>query len=378
MPFQPLTPTVVQRPSCSVQVILLTYEDRVLADDTFHAAVALAARQPGLQVVVAWGGSEGERQDRWLQDIEGWRALGADVRWVADPSPLVRVQRALADPKEWVLPVADDDPMAVNYLRALVDGTLAADEGSAAVLASNHVQNGDQGSTATRIRGWTQPDPESRLIDMLVRPGLQGTLFWGAYRHAVFAEWLDVALSLPYQPSYLDQFLPHLAACHGRLEVAREETILLKDERHWQDDVSCARTNARYCPQADMSLYHEWFWAADLWNLLAGRTAGMRVPMALKLWSRHMMGHMLDRFDQRRQWLGLSLAKEHVQILEVLRQASGWLFESDDPDTVVSGMTELAQLALDIRAAWVADGRPPALSMAPAQAVAEPHGAVSA
>ena len=352
-----------QRPVCSVQVILLTYEDRVLADDTFHAAASLAARQPGLQVVVAWGGQPGPRQTRWEADIAHWQALGADVRWVADPSPLARVQQSLQQKKDWVLPLADDDPIAVNYLRALVDGTIEASGDTACVLASNHVQNTDNGSHATRIAGWTQPDAQARLLDMLVRPGLQGTLFWGAYRHHVFAEWLDFAMSLPYQPSYLDQFLPHLAACHGRLGVAREETVLLKDERHWQDDQASARTNARYCPQADMSLYHEWFWLADLWSLLAGRTQGLKVPLALKHWGRQMLGHMLDRFKHRRQWLGLTLAPEHAQLLEVLRPACQWLFAEDKLEDLIEGMTELSQLAIDIRAEWVAAGHPPAIQV---------------
>lgn len=353
----PVTPG--ESPTCSLQVILLTYQSRVLADDIFQSASNLALRVPGLQVVVAWGGEDGPRQRQWQEEVALCREHGADVVLISHPSPLERVKQALAMRKEWVLPVADDDPIAVNYLRAMVEACLVAGPGVSAMLPSNQVQNCDAQTYSRRHPGWNQRDASARVLDMLARPGQQGTLFWAAYRHAVISEWLSFALDLPYQPSYLDQFLPHLAALRGRLDVAPEETILLKDERNWQSDEASARTNARYCPHADMALYHEWFWAADLWRLVGGRDAGPQVANAMKAWSAQMIGHLLDTFEPRRRLLDLQLSPAHIQIMEQMQGACGWLFEPDRGHDAAAGMDQLAAAAQALRHRWVSLGRAP-------------------
>lgn len=347
-------------PGCSVQILLLTYRASVLADDIFQSAAGLALCRPGVQVVVAWGGQEGPRLEQWRHDVAQYQALGADVVLVVHASGLERTRQALAMPKAWVLPLADDDPMAVNYLRAMVDATLHADHDISALLPSNQVQNGDTQTISRRNAGWLQPDADTRLLDMLAHPAQQGTLFWAMYRHAVVKEWLAFALQLPFQPSYLDQFLPHLAACHGRIAIAPEETILLKDERNWQGEAAGTRTNARYYPQPEMALYHEWLWAADLWKMLGQRTADTRVQLALKAWARHMIGHMFDVFDTRRQLLGLQLSASHIQTLETLRAPCQWLLGPDLAEDVADGMSQLAALAHAARTEWLATTQRPA------------------
>lgn len=357
--FSSVPATSTETPECSLQIILLTYQSRVLADDIFQSAASLALRVPGLQLVVAWGGEDGARQRQWEHDVAHCRSQGGDVVLISHPSPLERVKRALAQSKEWILPLADDDPIAVNYLRAMAAASVLAGSDVSAILPSNQVQNCDTQTYSRRHAGWNQPDATSRVLDMLARPGQQGTLFWAVYRHSVMVEWLAFAQNLPYQPSYLDQFLPHLAALRGRLDVAAEETIALKDERHWQSDEASAQTNARYCPHADMALYHEWFWAADLWHLVGGRQAGVQVASAMKGWSAQMIGHLLDTFEARRRLLKLQLSPAHIQIMEGMQRACGWVFEPDSGQDPVRGMSLLATAAHALRARWVAEGQAP-------------------
>ncbi len=350
------------RPACSLQIILLTYKASALADDMFQSAANLARRQPGLQVVVAWGGEAGPRQSQWQQEVAWWQSQGADVVLVIDPSPLQRVRMALAldDQKEWVLPLADDDPVAVNYLRAMVEGTQMSGPGVCALLPSNQMQNFSGHANARRQNGWIQPTPAGRLFDMLSNPGQQGLIFWACYRRSIFANWLAYGLTLPFQPSYLDQFLPHLAACHGILGVLPEETSLLKDERNWESEASCTHNNARYYPHPEMALYHEWFWAADLWDFLQTQMPANVLALPLKVWAADMMGRMLGSFERRCRQLGVRLSPAHADVLDDMRTACGWLFEPGHPEDPVRGMNRVSAAARDLRERWLQAGQVPA------------------
>ncbi len=346
-------------PACSIQILLFTYQPNVLADDIFQSAAHLALNQPGVQVVVAWGGQESPRQEQWVRDVARYQALGADVVLVSHPSGLERTRQALAMPHDWVLPLADDDPIAVNYLRAMTRATMQADADVSGVLPTNQVQNCVEQTFSHRHTGWHHTDAESRQLHLLGRPGQWGTLFWGAYRHAVLSEWLDFALELPFQPSYLDQFLPHLAVCHGQLAITPEETILLKDERNWSDVAACTRTNARYCPHPDMALFHEAFWAADMWHLLAPRIDSPRIALAHKAWCRHMVDQMLRLFEPRAHILGQTIAPAHIHLLQRLRASCEWLYGADDPLTVSEDLARMQHDIQELRRQWLAEGQPP-------------------
>lgn len=341
-------------PATDLQIILLTYRTSTLGDEIFESAARLAERRRGVQLVVAWGGGEGPGACRWRDEVAAWRRRGADLRLVEHPAPLERVRLALEQPAAWVLHLADDDPIGVNYLRAMADGVQAAAPATSALLASHHVQDFGPSAAARRLQGWRDPGPTERLIPMLARPGEWGTLFWAAYRREVVAAWLGFALELPFQPSYLDQFLPHLAAIGGPLEVLAEDTVLLKDERHWQDEAAIARTNARYCPQPAMALFHEWFWAADLWDMIQRCERNEALALAMKRWARQMMGYMLERFEQRGRILQLPLDAGHAAARDRLRPHFEWLAGPDSAAHAPAGMDRLAVAAHALREDWLA------------------------
>lgn len=361
--------------SVDLQIILLTYRASTLGDDIFESAARLAERRAGVQLVVAWGGEEGPRARQWREDVAAWRNRGADTRLIEHPAPLERVRRALEHPATWVLPLADDDPIAVNYLRAMADGVHCAGPEASALLASHHVQHFGPQTTVRRLQGRREVGATARLTAMLAHPGQWGTLFWAAYRREVVAAWLGFALELPFQPSYLDQFLPHLAAIGGPLEVLAEETVLLKDERHWQDEAAIARTNARYYPRAEMALYHEWFWAADLWDMIQRCERSDVLALAMKRWARHMMGHMLGSFEQRRAVLELRLDPGHGAILEALRSHFGWLVSADGSHDAIVGMDRLAGGAQTLRRHWLEASPPPSRDRLPQAAACAPEAA---
>ncbi len=359
------------RAPTSLQILLLTYQASALADDIFTSAAMLAMRDHGVQVLVAWGGVEGARAQQWRDDCQAYRDCGADVQLIEHPSPLERVRLSLAHPKDWVLPLADDDPIAVNYLRAVADATRGAAEDVSGVMAAQHLQNLGSRSQIQRLPGWPQTTAVERVLDMLARPGGHGTLFWSAYRQPVLREWLDFASALPYQASYLDQFLPHLAACRGRLTVAPEDTVLLRDECHWSTEAAATRTDARYYPHPDMTLFHELFWTADLWDLLRSRSPAALVAAALHPWGRQLVGRMMERLQARSNLLGLKITQAHIDTLQSLRSDIEMLLHDVPPADPERAMNALHQRTTTMRQRWLASGHAPgAAALSPPAATA--------
>lgn len=345
-----------------LQILLLTYQPNPLADDVFASAARLALQRPQVQVVVAWGGEPGAREDLWHAEAAACRTQGADVVVVAHPQPLERVRRALALQPRWVLPLADDDPIAVNYLRTMADAVAAAATDVSGIVASNHLRNFDHETRSLRLLGWPQASAAERLLPMLAAPGDQGTVFWAAYRVSTFQRWMDVACALPYQASYMDQLLPVVAACDGRVIAAAEETVLLKDDRHWQDLDSSTHNNARYYPHAEMSLYHEWFWVADLWRCIGALALrDPRLAKALRDWTRTMIHHMVQTYDARRRILSLSPGPLHTPVLEMVRVVGRWLERDGGAGAVAAGLQDVARMADELRQRWLSEGEVPDL-----------------
>jgi len=336
-----------------LQIVLFTYRGTDLGDDIASAAARVARQRDDVQFVVAWGGPDDERARRWRADVLAWKADGANVRLIEHPEALHRMRVALQNPAEWILPLADDDPIGVNYLRAMAEGVAAAGLETSGLLPRHHLQAFDHDSALRRFDGWTQPVAAQRLSQLLAVPSGWGTLFWGAYRSEVVSAWLNFALELPFQASYLDQFLPHLAVFRGQLRVLEEDTFLLKDDRHWQTLSDSARTDSRYYPMPEMTLYHEWFWASDLWDLIQRNERTDQIALNMKSWSRVMIGRMLENFDHRRQVLGLQLSLNHSDAIELLRPHVNWLNSHDSPHDVAEAMDRLAWDAHTLRRSWV-------------------------
>ncbi len=252
--------------TCLINILLPTIRFSAVAKDVMTQILRAGEENGDVHVSIA-DGQEDEDKKRWILASADSLSKEGRFTYIGLVDPTERLCRAAQIETEWVLLVADDDLFSINYLRCALDAARTAAPAVTAFVPSIYLSYSSKGHLPYRLQPVNEPDQLGRLTSLFTQ-GHNGLLTFGVMRRRWFQEWMDFVRTKSLWPTYSDQLLVSYLAMKGRLLPLTEECVILKDDSDWHDPRRAILKDSGSYPERVLTLFHEVFWAADLFTFL--------------------------------------------------------------------------------------------------------------
>lgn len=252
--------------TCSVNIVLPTIRFLTVSKDIITNLLRVGETYEDVHVTIA-DGQEDENKKAWILNMADPLLKTGRFTYIGLKDAMERVSRAAQLETEWILPIADDDPSSVNYLRCLCDAACVATPNTMAIVPYTYLCYSSKQFYPFRLRAINEPDQRGRLLSLFTQ-GNNGLLTFGVMRRRLFLEWMNFVRTKPVWPSYSDQLFVSYLAMKGLVLPTREECVYMKDESDWHDLRRAVVKDSRGYPRPCMTLGHEILLVADLFAFL--------------------------------------------------------------------------------------------------------------
>lgn len=252
--------------TCVVNIVLPTIRFEAVSKDIITHLLRVGETHDDVHVTIA-DGQEDDEKRRWICERATLVEKAGRFTYIPLKDPTERVYRAAQVETEWILPISDDDPYSVNYLRAACDAARGAALDASALLPRTYLCYSSAKLYHHQFQAIRDSDQYGRLI-ALFKQGQNGLFIWGVIRRRLFLDWMDFVRTKPIWPSYSDQLCVSYLAMMGKLEPMAEECAYLKDESDWHDSQRAILKDARSYHDRFLTVFHEVVWSADLFRFL--------------------------------------------------------------------------------------------------------------
>ena len=338
----------VAPPAASINLVLLTVRDNLLAREIIGAAMRATVSYPGVRLSLAYGGVDAAHREWLAAQCAATQAQGGEVRLMQHPDIQRRLQWAMASPQDWVLFLSDDDAFSVNYIGSLV--RRAATVGPEVAIVAPMLYVGvTAGHTKTRRVEPVSGQVADRLEKFAARADLTGLLYYALHRRETVRDSFEQLAKMPHTPSYFDQLLTTRSILQGELAVTDESSMLVYDESNWVGVDACARSDARFYPQPAMVLFHELLWTADMIRLFRPHPEFGVLQEGLMQWMRTVLTRQFHTFERRCDVLGIVVDAEVAEMLQAVVTVVKWLHDVKPGEAFAAGLSSVEALAAEIQ-----------------------------
>ena len=252
--------------TCPDNIVLPTIRFQTVTKDIITHLLRAGEMYHDVHVTIA-DGQEDEEKKAWILELAKPLATTGRFTYIGLKDAMERVWLAAQLETEWILPIADDDPSSVNYLRCLSDAACVATPNTMAIVPYAYLCYSSKQFYPFRLQAINEPDQRGRLSS-LFKQGHNGLLTFGVMRRRLFLEWMDFVRTKPVWPSYSDQLFVSYLAMKGLFLPTREECVYMKDESDWHDLRRAIVKDSRGYLRPCMTLAHEIFLVDDLFTFL--------------------------------------------------------------------------------------------------------------
>jgi hypothetical protein len=343
----------------SVNIVLLTIRDSMIAREIILSGAHAASSLQGLRFTVAYGGSNDKHRE-WLLKIQSdVSSKGGDLTLILIADPDERLKRAIVAEKNWTIFISDDDPPSTNFLRVLAEKTKNAPQGTTLIAPKYYLGFTDSETILRTSIAITGATPRARIESLLTRQELAGVFYYGAHLTSCVTRWLDFFSQRDPIPSYADQVLSYLSVLSGEVHLADENAVLLRDESNWVGIESCTRSDTRNYSAAKMVAFHELFWVSDTINLIDFCACDVvATTSVLRSWIDVMLSRCVGLFDVRMNVLG-EVAYEHdIVLLRAIVSIISWIRTPMDDASFSRNVFRISELAQGAREILTMNSKP--------------------
>ena len=254
----------------------------------------------------------------WIRDRAS--GFGDRFKYIVERDLWERVRQSLNVEATWMLWLADDDPITVNYLRSLVDKACASGDEVSAVFPAFYLSYSKDRVYALRFDDMDQASQGERLSKFFFTVSHNGLLSYSAVRREHYRSFFDYIRQRPIQPSYCDHLIASLLVMTGRVIAARGNvSVLVRDDSVWYETGAETDKDASLYPRREMVLFHDLFWMADLLNLLRGNGLAEDAHLAVYKKIKMHLNVLVERFELRLGRVGVAEPQMAVRSLEMMR-----------------------------------------------------------
>ncbi|MDD5558289.1 hypothetical protein [Candidatus Methylomirabilis sp.] len=251
----------------TVNVILPTIRFLPVTRDIIRHVVGTAEEATDIHVTIA-DGQEDDQKKEWI--IRQTRNLAEDGKftYIGLKDVMQRTLRAVQVEAEWILPISDDDPYSVNFIRSMCSESRTAPSDTMAIVPSTYLSYSPTQFNLFRLQNIEEQEQGARLLALYKQAHLNGILTWSVIRRKPFLEWFEFLRTKAIWPTYADQLLVSYLAMKGKIVTGKEESFYAKDERDWHDPRRAIIKDSGSYPDKSLALFHEIFWISDLFTFL--------------------------------------------------------------------------------------------------------------
>jgi len=296
----------------TVNIILPTIRFLPVTQDIIRHMVTVAEDAPDLHVTIA-DGQEDDHKKEWI--LRQTKSLANDGRftYIGLKDVLQRTLRAVQVESEWILPLSDDDPFSVNFIRTMCGESRTASSDTMAIAPSAYLSYSSTQLHLFRLKNIGEQEQTARLLTLYNQAHLNGVLTWSVIRRTPFLEWFEFLLSKAIWPSYADQLLVSYLAMKGNIVASKEESFYAKDERDWHDPRRAIIKDSESYTEKYLTLFHEIFWSADLFTLLRSNGLEDTALPSLTFRTAALLQAGASTFENRLRVLGIDKSNNSEQ-----------------------------------------------------------------
>ena len=252
--------------TATVNVILLTIRFLPVTRDIIHHVVGAAEDAMDVHVTIA-DGQDDDQKKEWI--VRQTRNLAGEGRftYIGLKDPTQRLLRAVQLETEWILPISDDDPYSINFIRSICGEARIASSDTMAVAPYAYLSYSPRQVMLYRLRNIEEQEQSARLLSLYTQQ-LHGSLYYSVIRRKAYVAFLEFLRTKTIPPTYGDQLLVSYLAMKGKIVASKEESFYVKDDRDWHDPQRAIIKDSGSYPNKYLALFHEIFWMSDLFTFL--------------------------------------------------------------------------------------------------------------
>jgi hypothetical protein len=341
------------RSTVSINVIMMTLRSGAMARDVVEVGIRASQRHAGLCFTIAYGGSD-TQHDAWLDNAcATGRAQGADLRLIRAVDMRARLRQAFDAGKEWVLFMADDDPVSLNYLSSLASKSLGVGPEIATIASTVYLGVAGEHTMARRVMPLHGDTAAQRIVAFMAQPALSGVLYYPLQRSSLVGQWLASIEQRAYGPSYCDILLTTWCASHGGRAVVDDPVVQLRDESNWMGLPAHIVSDSRFYPLPEMTLFHELYGVSDTSRMWRAHPEFESLLPLLREWVDNMLSRLPMLFEQRCEVLGLTRQEEYLHMMGAVIKTLKWLQQVGHGLDFLAGLSYVEALADEVELAFL-------------------------